>query len=873
MAHSDSSRPSPARLTLSPSTDTTPGPGPREPGWIARLWSRALDFGLILWVVRIPLASAGLGFLMMLALTQAQDTLVDVAMAGAPLAERAGLSPAILRLVAAIFLLWAVPVHYAARLLLETDEGIAALVRRRDRAAAPPRRARQDPGVSPSPADLTPGDKDDAGTSADAPASAPAELPGRDRWTHFVIRQVPRLLGALTFVAFAIGAQKAIINLPTLADAAVAQAARAQLELITQVMLVCVAPFLLYAVLRSRLTQIGPFHRFDAALGRRLAFLFRGLGIAPRADDPDGELHATGRLLLLFYAVLVFAVLIANPLWLARALPLAMAVPLILGGWVPLLAYLSSLGRRLRFPIITALLGLSVVAVYLYGDNHRVRTVIAEEPSYRRTSLNTALFLWMRANGCETDPGACPRPIIIAAAGGASRAGFFTASVIGHFLDLPRLEEPFTLTRADGSKLVRAAFDDRRISPQAARTLAGVDVANRIFAISGVSGGAYGAAVAAAALGSRDGHATPCAGGPQPYWFGGNVGTWQDCLESLTSGDYLTATFFGLAFHDQVQAFLQDRAALLEQSWEQRFADIATAGPAAAPHRLAIPLLTAERDPAVWVPFLVLNGTSVETGQRIITTDLQPVYAARSSCPSGGERVECPLFTHVIDFHGLLRADLDVRLSTAALNSARFPVISPPGSIHQAGADIVDRLVDGGYFENFGAESALELAQAVVDVEPRLAPFILVISNDPQSALTEERTARGVVVPDADEHVWLPEVTGPIGAISTVRGGRGRLAVASAESWLRQRFGARCGTNLAHIKVWPEALDGTCPIGAASPQKIREVSMSWWLSKPLQMNLREQLERTHDRCNNDAAVAAVWQAMVTPSSSCLAPGD
>lgn len=842
MAHSDSSQPSPRRLSLPPPPGEAPETSPSRRG-LAAFWSRVLDLGLVMWVVRIPLASVAAGLLLMLAATQAQDTLVDVAMAGAPLAERAGFSSAIAGLIGAIFLFWAMPVHYAARLLLETDDGIAALTRRRDRQAAAPA----------------------------APSDEASAL--RDRGTHFIIRQVPRVLGALTFVAFAIGAEKAIINLPTITDAAVVDAARAQLHLIAWAMLGALPVFFIYAMLRSKLTQIGPFRAVDTALGRTFAVMFRWLGIAPRADDPEGELHATGRLLLLLYAVGLVAILITDPLWLARKLPLAFAVPLILGGWVPVLSYLSSLGRRLRFPLIATLLVLSSVGVYLFGDNHRVRTLIAEEPSHRRTSIHTAVFLWMRANGCEREPATCPRPIIIAAAGGASRAGFFTASVIGHFLDFARHQEPFTLTRADGSKLVRRALDDHRISPETAQALKDVEIADRIFAISGVSGGAYGAAVTAAALGMRTGKATPCASGPQAYWFGGSVTTWQDCLESLTSGDYLTATFFGLTFHDQIQAFLEDRAALLEQAWEQRFADIATAGPAAAPQRLSLPLLTAERNPSVWAPFLVLNGTSVETGQRIVTTDLQPAYAAHGLCPSGGGRVECPLFTHTIDFHGLLRADLDVRLSTAALNSARFPVISPPGSIHQADADIVDRIVDGGYFENFGAQSALELAQAVVDVEPQLAPFILVISNDPQSALTEERTARGVVVPDASEHVWLPELAGPIGAISTVRSGRGRLAVADAAYWLDQRFGGRCGSNLAQIRVWPEALDGTCPIGAASPQEIRDVSMSWWLSKPLQMNLREQLEHTSDRCNNDGAVAAVWRALATPSSACIAPAQ
>ncbi len=55
--------------------------------------------------------------------------------------------------------------------------------------------------------------------------------------------------------------------------------------------------------------------------------------------------------------------------------------------------------------------------------------------------------------------------------------------------------------------------------------------------------------------------------------------------------------------------------------------------------------------------------------------------------------------------------------STAALNSARFPFISPAGTIRDT-EEIADRIVDGGYFENYGALSAKELALAVHAYDP-----------------------------------------------------------------------------------------------------------------------------------------------------------
>ncbi|MFG1263449.1 hypothetical protein [Xanthobacter aminoxidans] len=813
-------------------------------GIVSHFWRRILDLTLVLWVVRVPLLSVLLGLALMAGVTQAQDVTLDVAMAGAPVGAAAGLSRAILSLVAAVFLLWAMPVHYAARLLVETDNGLAVLVARRDASAGH------------------------------------RGIVGRDRLMAAMVREVPRLIGLAPFLAFAMGTNAAIGNLPTLADRPAIAAAHHQLVLLVWAMLAAVPLFYLYCVLRGRLTQVRALAALDRVLGRWLKPVFGLLAIAPRRDDAEGQLHASGRLALLFYALLVVAVLVASPHWLAARLPLAFAVPLIFGGWVPILAYLSSVGRRFHVPILTGLFIAGAIGVYVFGDNHAVRTVTADEPAYRRTSLVQAVHLWMRANGCAEQPSSCPRPVIVAAAGGASRAGFFTASVIGHFLDYDRQKQAFGFTRADGSKVSRAARDDGRFSAAIQSVLDGQErqgknVATHLFALSGVSGGSYGAAVVAAALSARTGTAPPCPTEAPAHWFGGAIHGWRDCLESMTADDFLTATFFGLAFHDQVQLFLRDRAALLEEAWEASFArHVAAAGANAGPgaaRRLSEPFLGAPRDPEHWVPYLVLNGTSVETGQRIITTDILPTYAASSRCPSGGPTAECPIFTHAIDFHSLVRSDLDVRLSTAATNSARFPVISPPGSIYQVDTDVVDRIVDGGYFENFGAESALELAQAMVDVEPALAPFVLVVSNDPQSVLTEERTARGVVVPDAAEHSFLPEVVGPVDAIGAVRSGRGRLAVAHAAAWLDGRFGGRCAVNLVQIKVWPEDSAGHCPVGTATPEKIRQVSMSWWLSKPVQMNLHEQLEPTADRCNNRTAVEQVWTALATRSEACTGP--
>ena len=72
-----------------------------------------------------------------------------------------------------------------------------------------------------------------------------------------------------------------------------------------------------------------------------------------------------------------------------------------------------------------------------------------------------------------------------------------------------------------------------------------------------------------------------------------------------------------------------------------------------------------------------------------------------------------------------------MRASTAAHNSARFTYVSPAGDLGNKNGSVID----GGYFENYGALSALELARAarvaLKDEKPGVKLVILMISSDP----------------------------------------------------------------------------------------------------------------------------------------------
>lgn len=394
--------------------------------------------------------------------------------------------------------------------------------------------------------------------------------------------------------------------------------------------------------------------------------------------------------------------------------------------------------------------------------------------------------------------------------------------------------------------------------------------------------------VAALAAGGQDTH-VPCRRGRSLYWYGDDVKNWRGCLESLMTGDFLTPTFLGLMFHDMIPFGPRDRAANIEQAWERHFAEAMEGstkygGKLPCPADLTCPFYSLRPSKDLWLPLLILNGVSVSTGQRIITTLLAPKYSA-NSCPSGASPTACPLFAETWFFHDYLRntttsnewrarlqrnvrdayltdqISSDVQLSTAAHNSARFPIVSPPGNIRNRAHFIIDRIVDGGYMENYGVLAAFEVVQAIHAIQPELKPFVLVISNDPDEPVGREQSADNAEATD-----FLTDLTSIIAAVANTRNARGSLAVEQLDNLARSLSIPSCKPSFAHIRVWPERIEPSnkaCDTKNFS-KKPRAVSLSWWLSTPVQYRLFEEIEGSQT-CNK-AALRDIWEAIPIKSN-------
>jgi len=341
---------------------------------------------------------------------------------------------------------------------------------------------------------------------------------------------------------------------------------------------------------------------------------------------------------------------------------------------------------------VVFLVGLAVLNAWLHPF-HRVRPCdggdcvapplvpgfsVATSPDERPTVAVAARAWYEQAKAAYSKAhGKGPVPmLIVATAGGGIRAAYWTAEV------LEKLAGDF---EEDGFER------EGGVRPY-------------LFAISGVSGGSVGAAAFDAALAKRDENRCKT-----------DTATCPLATKFLTA-DFLAPALASLVFVDAPSSFLPnfgqaDRGTALERSFESASGGLLT--------RPFLSLFRYKKDPAAegwapWRPILLLNATHEETGKRLIT---------------GHVLIERNVFIDSLDALHVLGKD--VRASTAAHNSARFSYISPAGDL----GDKRGSVIDGGYFENYGALSALELARAarweLRDEKPGVKLVILMISSDP----------------------------------------------------------------------------------------------------------------------------------------------
>jgi hypothetical protein len=445
-----------------------------------------------------------------------------------------------------------------------------------------------------------------------------------------------------------------------------------------------------------------------------------------------------------------------------------------------------------RVPVIAMLLVWVLVAPTIF-NLHSVRVVSPEQPDWPvsdRRDLTDFFRAWVR--DCAPRTGAV-RPVIVAISGGASRAAIWGARVLS---------------------------DIERASPPGGPA---------VFAISSVSGGSLGTAAYLALLAALA-PSQRCAGGPTPQRADrlAQLATtdWaQDALGPLLAGALLLdpprailSPFAAAAwFSTGRQPRGGDRAEAFERGVERQWRVAGHPDGGDPPTNFGDPFLSLFYDAngiRPGMPIWIANGTDAGTGNRLVTVPFSPHGAWPLEAAEDALAV----------------LDSDVPISTAINNTARTAYLEPGGQLLRLRRPEGDRatpraaggedVVDGGYFENEGLQTALELAEWLRTVGPGL-----IADHRPVEPIIVQSTADGVSLDQVVRCGGPPDDPANLGGdqrpLQLLRPVLGPLAARGGQSavLLRQARDRYCTPQQAFFHFYlPAQPDGS------------EVPLNWILS-------------------------------------------
>lgn len=420
-----------------------------------------------------------------------------------------------------------------------------------------------------------------------------------------------------------------------------------------------------------------PFATF-ALIAMAAPFLFMAFWASPLARHmswPPGQgvfefLHRTMLpglflgLAALFLFMPPFAIDIARVVGPVPLVSISFAVVTAAG------SYLIQFGRTHGLPAF-ALVAAAPLVLGAFGldDNHFIRELDSGLVRHNGPTATEALETFQSEAAAE--------PIIfVSAEGGGIRAAHFTSSVLA------------------------------RLADQCPR------VARRIFAISGVSGGAVGAAAYRASLdimpleGEHCALDTSTAPGPR-----------EQALNAMFARDHLSPTLAKQLFPELLQTFLPasprngssafapltDRQLGLELSLEEAFSEAFGVNRAESPFEASVFGHPGEQPVA---PHLLISATEAASGSVFVAGTMNMSHVRRRHRWLHDFRCLWHPPAAPDDFP-ICDTSPDFRLSTMAAGSARFPIVSPPGALRPG--ERTFRFVDGGYFDNSGVETILAL--------------------------------------------------------------------------------------------------------------------------------------------------------------------
>jgi hypothetical protein len=549
-----------------------------------------------------------------------------------------------------------------------------------------------------------------------------------------------------------------------------------------------------FAILCAFLAVV--FYLF-AALRRRF------LGAMPthvRHASQFGRGTIIGIGLMAFISIALLIAFTIAPVTVAQRLGMGSILFLAAASWVAFGSFFVFLASRWQFPVITIVVLLALL-FSLWNDNHPIRVLPPQE--VKRADVLGSFRMWYNLVEKTYGAGTMHPLYIVATEGGGIRAAYWTAIVLGALQD------------------------------------SNPNFASHLFAISGVSGGSLGAVVFEALL------AEPARGSS------------QEDAHKILSQDFLSPALASMLYPDLVQRFIPfpipyfDRGRSLEMGWEKAWRD--TMGN----DRFAGSFVDLWKPGArEWMPALFLNGTSVEKGNRIITSNLRMTNSFLDADDAAEK-----LASHNL---GATEAGCHIPLSTAAHMSARFTFVSPAGRFPDG-----SHIVDGGYFENSAATAAYEIATRIKDwcALEKIANVdvkIIMISNNPRKPSIApakpgpEPPGPKRTRPTVVKGQFLGEITAPLYTLLNTRDARGTYAQkAIVREQRRFKAGvvqapdeAESSKQLTKDIVYFNLRDTQVPL-----------PLGWMLSAAAAKTIREQINQNDDVVQNQSAMNEIFKAL------------
>jgi len=529
------------------------------------------------------------------------------------------------------------------------------------------------------------------------------------------------------------------------------------------------------------------------------------------------------------------------PIWFGpAATSLAGAALLIPGG-----SALAYYGKRWRIPLLE---GVVVVALIFdaknLNDNHFVRQLPDPVPAQLpETSQAFAHWLSTRPDLNEyvtRDDMGQPEgsyPVIVASAeGGGIRAEYEAAYTMA------ALQDASIQGKSAGPDLVKGSF------------------AVHTFAISGVSGGSLGSAVFAA----------------MAHAHGGEPFSYAKCANRVAGADLLSPSVASLLTVDFFERFLPftlnrpeggmyfdcslELENALESSWRK-------AGQGDEFHNSLLNLYPDAFGQTVttgYTPYLFLNSTCQENGKRFVDSPLTLKVSpgtAGANPDAGSPAADIAQESHLelSDFPGTHQFPL----STAAVLSARFPIISSAGFLErtepaQSGSPVTAvrryHMVDGGYFDNYGATTLSEIIGRMQQAKPKwqgsangaTIPWRLYVLRigynselDPKTTSVPWSTCQypklgSIKAPGGDP---LQEYSSPVFAFARVAGDHATTQIRPLEESLPKM-------KTPSVSATPSPLVSAtlCPFIYRQEADNVELPLGWELSKASRHELRLQMK-------------------------------